>query len=237
MTNDISDAVQDLKEQISEIQKQIDFIQSIDFTKPVTENQWHKICETPLRYSNLLADLVKNTFPLAENVLVGCNYVFFDLLGFKVQIPTSRCQGINVDTSWYRKDEGKPTKIYTKDIENVIEYFNAVDNKLGWYECARYRIPNSKTYKKWVLFVMWWFKYRWEAPKRQQFEAVKSQQEQAHKERIKKHLSKRQNIKNKAKTFLYELLPLLNQFSLQHGNYNDSRYAYSIEQIKEFENL
>lgn len=237
MNSDILDAIQDLEEQINETQKQIDFIKSIDFTKPVTESQWHKICETPLRYSNLLATLVKNTFPLAENILVHCNYVYFDLLGFKVQIPTSYCQGINVDTSWYHKGDGEPTRIYTGNVKNMIEYFNAVDNKLGWYECAKYRIPHSKTYKKWTLFILWWLKYKWKVPERKQFEVTKKQQEEAYKERVEKYLSKRQDIRNKAKFLLYELLPLLNQFSLQHGKYSDNRYAYSIEQIKEFEDL
>lgn len=151
MIYDVSEVIRDLNREIDETQNKIAIVKSIDFTKPVTESQWHTICETPLRYSNLLAVLVKNTFPLAENILVHCNYVYFDMLGFKVQIPTSRCQGINVDTSWYRKDNGEPTKIYSDTIENMIKYFNAVDNKLGWYECAKHRLRYGKTCKKMVF--------------------------------------------------------------------------------------
>lgn len=237
MTCDISKAIEELNRTIDKTQEQITLVKSIDFSKPVTENQWHMICETPLRYSDSLAILVKNTFPLAENILVHCNYVYFDMLGFKVQIPTSRCQGINVDTSWYRKDNGEPTKIYSNTIEDMIKYFNAVDNKLGWYECAKHRLTYGKTCKKWVLFIVWWFKYRWKDPKRKQFEEVKSQQEQEYKERVENYRSQRKDIKNKTETLLNELLPLLNEFSTYHYNYNSSGGCYSIEQIKNFENL
>lgn len=237
MIYDVSEAIRDLNREIDEAQNKIAIVKSIDFTKSVTESQWHTICETPLRNSDLLAVLVKNTFPLAENILVHCNYVYFDMLGFKVQIPTSRCQGINVDTSWYRKDDGEPTKIYSETIENMIKYFNAVDNKLGWYECAKHRLRYGKTCKKWLLFIVWWFKYRWKDPKRKQFEEVKSKQEQAYKERVEKYRSERKDLKNKTETLLNQLLPLLNEFSTQHYDYNSRGGCYSIEQIREFENL
>ena len=236
MIYDVSDVIKELNKTIDETQNKIAIVKSIDFTKPVTEDQWHLICETPLRNSNLLAVLVKNTFPLAENILVNCNYVYFDMLGFKVQIPTSRLRGINVDTSWYEKDRGEPTIQYSSSIQSMIEYFDAVDNKKGWYECAKHRLTYGKTCKKWLLFIVWWFKYRWKDPKREQFEEVKSKQEQEYKERVENYRSNRKDIKNKTEMFLNELLPLLDEFSTQHYNYND-KGNYSIEKIREFENL
>lgn len=237
MIYDVSDAIKELNREIDETQNKIAIVKSIDFSKPVTEKQWHTICETPLRSSDLLAVLVKNTFPLAENILVHCNYVYFDMLGFKVQIPTSRCHGINIDTSWYEKDSGEPTLQYSSAIRNMIEYFDAVDNKKGWYECAKHRLTYGKTCKKWWLFIIWWFRYRWKDPKRKQFEEVKSQQEQAHKERVERYRSKRKDLKNKTETLLNQLLPLLDEFSTQHYDYNSRGGCYSIEQIREFEKL
>ncbi len=233
---DISDAIAKLEKTIEDANNQISFIKSIDFSKPVTENQWHLICETPLRNSELLAVLVKNTFPLAENIKVHCNYVYFNMLGFKVQIPTSRSHGINVDTTWYRKDDGEPTKIYSETIEDMIKYFNAVDNKLGWYECAKHRLRYGKTCKKWWLFIVWWFKYRWKDPKRKQFEEVKSQQEQQYRERVEKYRSQRQEIKNKTEKLVNELLPVLDEFSKDHYMFNND-YGFSIARIREYENL
>lgn len=237
MIYDVSEAIKELNKQIDEAQDKIAIVKSIDFTKPVTESQWHRICETPLRSSDLLAVLVKNTFPLAENIVVHCNYVYFDMLGFKVQIPTSRLRGINVDTSWYEKDRGVPTLKYSKEIRNMIAYFDAVDNKKGWYECAKHRLTYGKTCEKWFLFIVWWFKYKWKDPKREQFEEVKSKQEYEYKERVKRYYSKRKDLKNKIEKLINELLPLLDEFSTQHYDYNGRGGCCSIEQIREFENL
>ena len=119
----------------------------------------------------------------------------------------------------------------------MIDYFDAVDNKKGWYECAKHRLRYGKTCKKWWLFIVWWFKYRWKDPKRKQFEEVKSKQEQAYKERVEKYRSERKDLKNKTETLLNQLLPLLNEFSTQHYDYNSRGGCYSIEQIREFEKL
>lgn len=108
MEKDIIEAIQENEEEINKLKSQNAFMQTIDFSKPVDEETWHKICETPLRTSQLLGILVKNTFPEAEDIIVHCNYVYFTLLGFKVQIPTSRSQGINVDADWYKRDRGTP---------------------------------------------------------------------------------------------------------------------------------
>ena len=236
MQKDVNEAIQEIKEQIVVLQAQETLINSFDFSKPVDEDAWHQICETPLRSSNLLAQLVKNIFPLAENILVHCNYVYFDMMGFKVQIPTSRCKGINVDVSWYERDNGEPTIVYSEVIQNLIDYFDAVDNNKGWYECARNRLTYGKYCKKWILFIVWWFKYRWKDPRRKLFEEAKKKEEEDFKERVEKYHSKRKAIKNKAEILLNELLPLLDKFSTHHSNYND-QWCYTIEQIRKFENL
>lgn len=106
MEKDVIEAIKENEEKINELKNQNTFMQTIDFSKPVDEETWHKICETPLQTSQLLGILVKNTFPEAEDIIVHCNYVYFTLLGFKVQIPTFRSWGINIDTSWYKTDWG-----------------------------------------------------------------------------------------------------------------------------------
>ena len=71
MKNDIANAIDELEGTIADAQCKIALIQSIDFTKPVTIEKWHAICETPLGYSKaLLTKLVENTFPDAENIQV-----------------------------------------------------------------------------------------------------------------------------------------------------------------------
>lgn len=164
---ELSDVITRLNENIEELQSQIALLQSINFSKPVDENTWHELCETPLRSSSLLAALVQNIFPLAENVVVHCNYVYFNIMGFKVQIPTSRRRSINVDTSWYKKDNGEPKLEYSTTIQCLMGYFDAVDNKKGWYECAKNRLRYPETCKKWFLFIVWFFYYKWKKSRSQ----------------------------------------------------------------------
>lgn len=105
---DIDNAILSMRKDISILKEQIKLIESIEEVKEINEDIWHKFCETPLRYSTLLSEFVKQLFPEAENIRVGCNNVDFEYMGFKIQIPTSRCLGINIDTSWYERDRGLP---------------------------------------------------------------------------------------------------------------------------------
>ena len=154
--NDIKEVIQEIDENISELMLQKEILQNLDFSKPVDEETWHKLCETPLRNSDLLGVLVKNIFPLAEDIKVHCNYVYFNLLGFKVQIPTSSCYSINIDTSWYRCSYWEePKLVYDPVIDEITKYFEAVNNHKGWYECAKNRIRSGESYRKWFLFLIW----------------------------------------------------------------------------------
>lgn len=106
---DIVEAIESLKEQISEYKEQIEVVKNTDFNAPIDEDTWHKICFTSLRTSDLMGRLLKNIFPDAEDIKVDCNYVMFTLYGFKCFLPTSDYYNIEVDTSWYIKDKGLET--------------------------------------------------------------------------------------------------------------------------------
>ena len=67
----VEEAIKDLQEDITEKQNQIELIKNIDWNKPVNEETWHQICDTPLRTSDLLGFLVKNIFPEAENINIS----------------------------------------------------------------------------------------------------------------------------------------------------------------------
>ncbi len=238
MQNKISEVICDINHQIDELESQIALIKGVDFSKPITVDGWYKLCETPVRNSELLAVLVKNIFPQAENILVHCNYVYFDLLGFKVQIPTYRCKSINVNTDWYKKDSGEPVLQYSDAVATMKRYFELVDSNAGWYECARERLTYGKTCKKWFLFIVWWCRYKWKDPHRDQFEKKIKEQEEYHRDRVKKYYEERTVIKNKTEKLFNELIPMIEQFSTNHLKYNDSVCGgYTIEEIKKFENM
>ena len=104
--DDISEAIEWLRDNIAEKQYQIDIIETLDpdNLQPVSEKLWHTIAATALRSSDLMNNLVKATFPDAENIQRKSNGVKFDMYGFNLEIPTSLIDGIMIDTSWYRKD-------------------------------------------------------------------------------------------------------------------------------------
>lgn len=237
MNKIVQEAIAEINENIDELQNQLKLIQSIDFTKPVTEDEWHAICETPLRSSDLLATLVKNIFPDAENILVHCNYVYFDLMGFKVQIPTSRARGINVDLSWYEKDGGEPTRIYQEKTECVKHYLEAVDRKAGWYELAKIRCRFADSWSKPRLFLWWHFKHKWIKIDRPQWEKSIKDEEYSFQKRLTTYHEKRQKIKETSAKLIHDVVPILDKFSTKHSAYNQVLYPHTIEQIKELENL
>ena len=237
MNKTVQEAMTEINENINELQGQLKLIESIDFTKPVSEEEWHAICETPLRSSDLLATLVKNIFPDAENILVHCNYVYFDLMGFKVQIPTSRARGINVDLSWYEKDGGEPTQIYHETTECKKRYLEALDRKADWHELAKIRCRFADSWSKPRLFLWWHFKSKWMKIDRPEWEKFIKSEEESFQKRLTAYHEKRKKIKEKSEKLIHDVIPILDTFSTKHSAYNQALYPRTIEEIKELENL
>lgn len=237
MDKNINEAIEEIKKDIETLKLQIQLLENLDLSKSVDEDTWHDICETPLRSSDILGVLVKNIFPLAENIIVHCNYVYFDMLGFKVQIPTSRCRGINVDLSWYH-NYFKPQLHYPSALGHLIKYFEAVDNNLGWYEKMKYRVSYGEHCKKYILFLAYIFKYKWKKVNWELVEKEKEKFNQSYQKHLIKYYKDKSEIHQKSEKLINELLPLLDNFSKQHLSYNQgSSYGITIEKIKELEDL
>lgn len=228
MEKDVIDAIQENEEEINKLKSQNAFMQTIDFSKPVDEETWHKICETPLRTSQLLGILVKNTFPEAEDIVVHCNYVYFTLLGFKVQIPTYRSQGINVDADWYKRDRGTPQLHLSEAQKNMLKYYEALDNGESWRTLAKLRLPY---YKDWTLPFVWFLKYKWKKLDRDGFERQIEEMEDNLEKRIENYKQERKDMHDKALLLRETVLPMLDKFSIVHRNYNDSCTTISIDVI------
>ena len=237
MTNEVKKEVEKsltiLGEEIAERQEQIELIKNIDFSKPIDEETWHKICETPLRSSDILAVLVKNTFPLATNIVVHCNYVYFEISGFSIQIPTSRAIGINVSLDWYERNKKKPTAIYHNESTYIMKkYFEAVDRKAGWYELAKLRIRHRG---KLDLFIKWWFKYKWKPVHREQWEEVFAVDEKNYEARVKLYYAKQKLMRTKCEMLVNVILPIIDEFSTVHRAYNQS--GLTIADLRNYENI
>lgn len=127
-----TEAIESLKTEIEEKKKQMELLEHIDFEKPCTEDEWHKLCETNLRTSDLMGILVKSIFPNCESIEVRRNYVSFQLYGFWCYLPTFAKKRIEVDTSWWRKRKGFISfKEYcSRTYHNKVVYeFSEKENK------------------------------------------------------------------------------------------------------------
>lgn len=235
---DISDAISELDNKIDKYEAQIRFIEDMDFSKPVDEYTWHQLCKTPLKSSGLLGALVKNIFPEAENINVGSNYVFFTLLGFDVQIPTTDDFCINVDTRWYQEDVGEPKLEYSSTVQTLKEYFELIDNKASWYECAKKRLTYGEVAPKWFMFFAWWGRYKWKDPHRELFEKTLKRETEQYEKNLKLYRENRAKINKKVEALFNELLPVINKFSSKHKKYCTEHFCYSpftIEDIRKIE--
>lgn len=234
----VEEAVKDLLEEKQEIENRISLIQSIDWNKPVTEDVWHEICETPIRGTDLLKILVTNIFPEAEDIKIGANYVNFKLRGFDIQIPTSRCRGINIGTSWYKNPNTVciEPRVHSETTTYMKMYFDAVDNKEGWKKQAQARLHRAG-YNDFGLFIAWFGRYKWKKVDREHFERQYKNEEENFKQRELRKQEERKAILEKARVMKEEIIPILDKFSTKHFAYYDGSHHKTPEEIFKIEKI
>ena len=234
MLKEVREAMTELEEREKELAEQKRLLSSIEETDVLDEETWHAVCETPLRYSDLMARLARNVFPEAENVSVSANYVRFTLRGFRVEIPTSRAQGINVDVSWYEKDRGEPKFYPDAKTKRMMDFFEARDKKEGWRKQAKLLV--NAPYRDWFLFLLWFGKYRRRVPDRAFWEARYAKELEIHKRSVEKYYAKRREVEEKTATLFGEVLPILERFSKKHFRYSEGgAFSPSIDEIRRAE--
>ena len=228
MKIDIQDVLEDLQSDITEKENQINLIKNIDWTKSVTETEWHQICETLLRTSDLLCNLLKNTFPNATDIKLEMNYVNFNLYGFRCQLPTSRYEEILVDMSWNKKLKEPTLENYYTMYQferNMRKYFKLLDSHGYWLELFDLRFSNFKHYKKWIKFILWFGKYKWKDVHREQWEEQFKKTEERVTEKLNLYEKEKREIEEKNKILHEKLLPELYQFT---KNVYDKDYKKEI---------
>lgn len=119
-------AIEILQDEIVEKQRQIKLIMDLDLSGQVTEEIWHHLCRTPLRTSRLLIDIVKSTFPDAEDIELQEQAVKFNLYGIDCYLPTTDELGIGIDLSWYQyiRQYGKFADEMDQECKQIVEYLN-----------------------------------------------------------------------------------------------------------------
>lgn len=136
-----SKAIDIIRSDIADKQEQIKYIEELDVTRPVTEEQWTYICRTPLRTSDILIDIVKAIFPNCEKVELHEEEVEFCLHGFDCYISTVGRYGIGIDMSWYKyiRQYGEFADEMDQECKRIIEYLNIKEHTV--YDKVDYVYP------------------------------------------------------------------------------------------------
>ena len=143
-----SKAIDIIRSDIADKQEQIKFIEELDETRPVTEEQWTYICRTPLRTSDILIDIVKAIFPNCEKVELHEEEVEFCLHGFVCYISTMGIHGIGIDMSWYKyiRQYGEFADEMDQECKRIIEYLNIKEPTV--YDRVDYVYPIKPGHRK-----------------------------------------------------------------------------------------
>lgn len=127
---ELNEAIEEINQDIIENRNKIKHIKSFN-TKleklksgkgTITEEEYHYLCETPLRYTDILGKSLIYVIPGLEYKKRHANFFVYTLDGYNISIPNSRQLGIDI----YLDN-------FTEDIENYICYVN---------RCHRHTLTN-----------------------------------------------------------------------------------------------
>lgn len=189
-----------LNDEIINLTSQVELIENLKI-EPVSSDRWHKICETPLRYTDTILDIAKCTFPYGKNFSKTANDVIFTVNGFKVYVPIDKTKGIVIDTSWYKKSILNDFRPWTQ-YGRMRDYFELIDSKdYTWYDLAMCRYNNNKNKSKKGLFIWWFTKAKWKKVDRELWENAFEIEDKKNEEAFLRHKQKQEEMLNEIEKF------------------------------------
>lgn len=214
MGKQLQEAIEELQNEKEHIEEQIQFLQTLDLTKPVNQEMWHMICDTPLRTSDDLLTLLYSIFPDATDGKVGCNYVSFHLYDFECKIPTYHKNAIEVKMDWAYK-LNKPTLFYLNGTtsERMQKYFRNLDNHASWETLLDLRVYKYSNLPIWMKWILWFGKYKWKDDHRKEWEQKFEEDRQKDKKNLQEYQEDLEKLKKKIEIFQTKLLPTLLTFT------------------------
>ena len=189
LQEDINSTIKKLNENISISEKQKSFIKALDWEKPVSEDTWHMLCETPLRHTDSIAILLQNTFPEGENFNIESNYITFYINYYKVYIPFTENFAIYINRSVIPQKPIPPMNHF--DIPNLEAYYELKHEHkytywfLNWYEMVSLRLIGN--YSKPKAFFLWFFKCLWKDDKEQEYIAKKEESKKIYDKKLQQY--------------------------------------------------
>lgn len=112
----ITQAIESIKNDIDELQTKIGLLNSLDENTIVTENVYHELCDTDLRRSDFLGQLVAKQIPELKYDKQSPNYFHYttDNKDIDVCIPSSAVKNVNLLVFHY----------YGKNTSDILREFN-----------------------------------------------------------------------------------------------------------------
>ena len=228
-----------LQEQIKEKEEYIKLIQNIDVNQIVTEKEWHKFCETPIRCSEILKIFVKNLWADAENIEVCANDTRFDLYGFKVSIPTSRCMGMEIVIDWeffkYIREK-KPEFTPSREVKRIMDYIELKEQKnVDWYTLYKAKVPTrvaEANYRKYYCWFLWNVQYKYMKIDEEYWKAEYEKEKQEFEIRMEKYYKHQREMFDRCSVLFEQLIPEINKFSTNISIYPNG--FCTLETIKEW---
>lgn len=227
------DILNKMLKQRNDLNQQIDMILKLE-VKPVTEDEWHEICLTPARHTNMMCELAKAIFPNGKDFKRNTNEVTFKLNGFDVSIPTCAIKGVKIDTHWYKHEYAENVEIKSEFI-NMRKYFNLIDSKnYTWYDLALCRCNHRKTKSSKLKLFIWWFtKAKWHKVDRENWEVLFEKEDRYFSEKIKQKEKLKKDMEIKIPLF-HKTVDQLKKFAEVKGYAKDQLGVYMLMNIENF---
>lgn len=235
MVKEIKDSIFELEQGIREKQELIEMLRNLNIEEKLSEEDWHTVCESPLRSSRILVKLLTNIFPEATDVRLGGNFVYFTLYGIKCGLPTSRHTGIMIDTGWYRVPR-QPKLTLPRYLSVLLEVYNGRKSHFDWYSLASIR---AKLYKKELskvgLFFAYFLKWKWEKINEEELFREVSKVEAEHQAAVDGYNNELRLRKEMVDNLFDKVIPELSSFSSKFFRMNNYGKDYTIEEIRKIE--
>lgn len=235
---EVEHTISKITEEIAIKQHEIDILRSIDWTKPITEDNWENIVEASAGNKKLLQLVVHCIFPDACNFKnVHSDEINFELYGFECGISTSFKKGIGVffneDLSQY-EDAALDRLVdekYSKKLCLIKKYFELKENHAPWEDFMK--ILCSYKYPQFIMYLLWIFKYKWFSISHEDWDGELKKSEQEFKNRLLNFYNEKSDLIEKINLFKQKLLPELNKFTKEIYNLRD--WGTPIEKIINWE--
>ena len=220
-------AIAMMQSEIKKKRQQIEFIRTVDMTKPTTEKVWHELCETPIRNSELLKVLVLNTWPDAEDIILSPNCVRFVLYGYGIIIPTTRSMGVEIvpDPSFKYFREYKPIFRPSHETKRRLKYIDMRNSDTDWYTLFQLKVPEDVLdagYHKWYCLLLWLTKYKKMEIDEEEWNRKYDDEKKAYKKKMEKYYDHQEELYKKCIILIENVIPEIQKFSTNIRLYKDT---------------